>query len=377
LDQFLREGQIDAGVAAFRTATNNADRFSLAVLQALGGLQGFSSNMNTLGLNPRMARSGLPFLRVVVPRLDQQRMPEQPATPEKVASAFAGLRTALRQANATLAGMNAEEFGVEINLAQVRLDMDGDGQLRPEETLVQSVGNVLGIVSQGPASNLVVRFDSADAAWLQAYTHLLTGMLDLLLAYDWRPVWDQCAHVLFLRPEPVPPIAKVSATEGEFFRWADLIAAVHDMRLELVDKDGPRRARDHFRAMIAGSRICWQRVLAEQDNNGEWLPSPKQIGPRGARITQEQVDAWQRVLAELEAIAGGKKLLPHWRVKEGMGINIDKLVASPPKLDVVLLIQGSALLPYIEPGPISDRMTWRNLMAPFGPGFARFAIWSN
>jgi hypothetical protein len=34
-------------------------------------------------------------------------------------------------------------------------------------------------------------------------------------------------------------------------------------------------------------------------------------------------------------------------------------------------------VPYIEAGQVSDRATWRNLMQPFGPGFARFAIWSN
>jgi hypothetical protein len=118
-------------------------------------------------------------------------------------------------------------------------------------------------------------------------------------------------------------------------------------------------------------------VLAETDNDHEWLPSPKQTGPGGTKVTQQQIDGWLKVLDELDAILAGKKLLPHWRLKSGTGINVAKLVASPPKLDLILLIQGSALVPYLEEGTVSDRAAWVTLMQPFGPGFTRFAIWSN
>ena len=83
------------------------------------------------------------------------------------------------------------------------------------------------------------------------------------------------------------------------------------------------------------------------------------------------------MLDELDTILAGKKLLPHWRVKNGTGINVAKLVASPPKLDLILFIQGSALVPYFEEGTVSDLTAWRTLMQPFGPGFVRFALWSN
>jgi hypothetical protein len=129
--------------------------------------------------------------------------------------------------------------------------------------------------------------------------------------------------------------------------------------------------------MIACSRLCWQRVLAETDDDHEWLPSPKQTGPGGTKVTQQQIDGWIKVLDELDAILAGKKLLPHWRVKNGTGINVAKLVASPPKLDLILFIQGSALVPYFEEGTVSDLTAWRTLMQPFGPGFVRFALWSN
>jgi hypothetical protein len=94
-------------------------------------------------------------------------------------------------------------------------------------------------------------------------------------------------------------------------------------------------------------------------------------------VTRAEIDGWFKVLDELEAIARGKKLLPHWRIRGNRGINVDKFVAAPPKLDLILWIQGSAFLPFVEEGPMSDAETWRSLTGPFGPGFFRFAIWSN
>lgn len=38
-----------------------------------------------------------------------------------------------------------------------------------------------------------VRFDSADHAWLTAYTHLLSGFANFVLAYDPAPVIDLLA----------------------------------------------------------------------------------------------------------------------------------------------------------------------------------------
>jgi hypothetical protein len=391
LDAFLREGRIKEALTAYAAPSDNAGRFSLAVVQALDGLQQFSAGMHSVGINPEFVQSGIPFFRVVPP--GQLQNPKEPATPAKVARLFEDLRASMRRANATLAQIDGREFGVEVNLSRVLLDFDGDGQCSTNETLLASLGRTFDLPAQAPSAyvqradglpaqardgrDIVVRFDGADAVWLRGYTHFLAGLLDLLLAYDWRPVWDQCAHAVFLHPEPLPPIARFSQETRNFDYWADLVAAVHNMPLKLVDKDGPRRARDEFRAMIACSHVCWQRVLAETDNDKEWLPSPKQTGPGGARITQAQVDAWQRVLAELDAIASGRKLLPHWRMKPGVGINVEKLVASPPPLDLVLLIQGSALVPYLEEGVVSDQRTWSPLMQAFGSGFLRFAIWSN
>ena len=379
-DGFLSEGRIQEGLRAFASPKDNAARFSLGLLQALDGLQQFSAGSVKLGVNEEIIARGLPFFRVMMPAPGGSPSTNQVATPEKVAALLNTLRDSLKSANTTLATIDATPFKVEVNLSTARLDFDGDGIVAPEEMLVAKLAPVLGLPG-GPQAgqDLIIHFDSADAAWLKGYTHFLTGVIDILLAYDWRPVWNQCAHAFFQSPDPVPPIARFTVREPgrSFSEWADLIAAVHDMRLTLDDRDALSNARQEFMSMIACSRVCWQRVLAETDNDHEWLPSPKQTGPGGTKVTQQQIDGWLKVLDELDAILAGKKLLPHWRLKGGTGINVAKLVASPPKLDLILLIQGSALVPYLEEGTVSDRAAWVTLMQPFGPGFTRFAIWSN
>jgi hypothetical protein len=376
LDEFLKRGQLDAALAAYAQPRTDAERFSLAATQVLASARDFSAGFNRLSLHPNLRSSGLPFLRAVVQDVSAGKA--NIATPQAVAALFRELKAGLQRANTTLSQIaGKEDFGVQITLSEARADFSGDGTIDPEtETLQAAFGRILGIGAPS-AEPMIIRFDRADAAWLKGYTHFLIGIIDLLSSYDWAPVWNQCAHIIFLNPEPVPGIAKVVDLHASWDMWPDLIAAVHDMRLELVDRDGPKRFRDSFLMMIAESRICWQRALEEKDDVNEWLPNPNQKGPRGLTVTRDQIDGWFKVLDELEAVARGKKLLPHWRIKSPSGINVDRLVAAPPKLDLVLWIQGSAFLPYLEEGPISDAETWRKLTGPFGPGFFQFAIWSN
>ncbi len=372
LDAYLTSGKLQDGLTAFAKPSNDADRFSLAVLQSLQGLQQFADGAGKLGIKQSLAGSGLPFFRVL-PR--SSTGPVEPATPEKVRQLFQNLRDALTKANATLAKVGTSDFKVQINLSQAHLE-NKDGT--PGMPLSESLGRILGLQTSSK-KDLVVNFDSADALWLKGYTHVLLGLLDVFMAYDWRPVWNQAAQTLFTSPDPLPPFAKYTVTSksNDFSEWVDIIAAIHDMRLELSDADGLKKAVTEFRAAIVCSKACWTRILAETDDDQEWLPNPKQTGPHGSKVTQEQIDGWLTILAEVDAILTGKKLLPHWRVINGMGINVAKLAQTPPKFDLVLFIQGSAFAPYIQGGEVSTQAQWRNLIAPFGPGFSNFALWSN
>ncbi|MBK9991236.1 MAG: hypothetical protein IPP19_11015 [Verrucomicrobia bacterium] len=373
LNGYLTSGKLQDGVAAFSKPANDAERFSLAVLQSLQGLQQFADGGSRLGFSRTLTSTGLPFLRAL-PRQAADAPVEQ-ATPEKVRQIFQNLRNALKLANTTLAKVGEGEFKVQVNLSRAHLE-NNDGA--PGMPLTESLGRIMGLRTSAE-QELVVNFDSADAIWLKGYTHILVGLLDLFLAYDWSPVWAQSAHVLFTSPNPLPPIAKFLNLNQRMgpSEWADLIAGIHELHLVMTDPDGMRKFVTELQAATACSRICWKRIQAESDDDHEWLPSPKQTGPRGSKITQPEVDGWMVVLDEVDAILSGKKLLPHWRLKDGLGINVAKMVQTPPKLDLILIIQGSALVPYIEAGEVSGMDRWRTLVAPYGPGFASFALWSN
>src|SRR5262249_32617617 len=130
-----------------------------------------------------------------------------------------------------------------------------------------------------------------------------------------------------------------------------------------------RSALEHLEAVIALSRETWAFILAETDDDHEWLPNPKQHGVLGVNVRREMIDAWKEFLDEAEEILAGKKLVPHWRVTDGRGINLRRVLTEPRTLDVVLWIQGSAVAPYLERGPVTRDATWDRIYRVFGGQF--------
>jgi hypothetical protein len=371
LDAFLQTGDLKKGLAEYKYPADNSDRFSLATLQVLDAVQTFSSTVSKLGLNPQMVGNGLPFLRMVPIGGPTTNVASRAA----IGEAFDNLKSGLTEANETLARITDQDFKVEVNLSQLKIDLAGNGT---NELLITTLNRIWTLPAQTTnKQDIVIRFDRGDAYWLKGYTHCLIGLIDVLQTYDWRPVWNQCAHVVFQHPNPLPPIAQHEVpSEGRWTMWVDLVAALHDMRLAPTNPKGLEDAREQFLQMIACSRLTWKSILAETNDDHEWLPNPRQTGPGGSKITQPQIDGWLRLMDETERVLKGEKLLPHWRIQNGTGINVDKLVRDPPPLDLILMIQGSAFLPYLEQGPISDAATWRTLTLPYGSEFFRFALWT-
>ncbi len=257
---------------------------------------------------------------------------------------------------------------------------------------------------------IVVGFDQSDVPWLRAYSHLLIAIAQFPLAYDWEPAFEVTFPSIF--PMPSSPYARLHASTSEFYRLfeeaarlpedqreefmedqserlrelagateftgiADLIAFVHLNRWPLVESDRMRSVAGHLEAMIDLSRENWRRILAETDNRAEWVPNPDQTGvfPR-LSVSADQVAGWQHFLDEFGAILQGRRLIPHWRFDEG--INMGKLFDEPPEVfDIVMMIEGAAVLPYLEPGEFTTGDTWRQIMQVFRGDFFRYFIWFN
>jgi hypothetical protein len=201
------------------------------------------------------------------------------------------------------------------------------------------------------------------------------GLVDFALAYDWQETFDVTAPGLF--PMPSSPYAKLQEPITNATRLADVVAFVHLNRWPLVEPDRMRSVASHFRSMIRLSRTNWALILAETDDGAEWIPNPAQRGflPDMA-VGAAQVEGWQTVLNELEALLDGRRLLAHWRFEQGM--NMQRFFDEPPPtLDVIMLIQGAAALPYLEDGELVTAATWRAITRPFPGSPFRYFFWFN
>jgi hypothetical protein len=97
---------------------------------------------------------------------------------------------------------------------------------------------------------------------------------------------------------------------------------------------------------------------------------------RAAKLSNEQrIAAWKRFLDEAEAVLHGDKLLPHWRVKDGRGINLKRVFEEPRTFDLVLWAHGAAAIPYLEEGELVTPETARSLSGAFQGRFLAFAVW--
>ena len=137
-------------------------------------------------------------------------------------------------------------------------------------------------------------------------------------------------------------------------------------------------ALKHLEAMVALSRESWNSYLAENDDDHEWIPNPKQntVMP-GGKVTGEMVKGWLDFLDEADAILAGKKLVPFWRAVEKKGVNIRKVFTEPREMDLIFWIQGTAAAPISRTGRSAQPEVWTRLLRVFRGEFIGFAIWFN
>ena len=355
-------------------------RFALGAVQFLEAVEHLGQALHKYGLRSSYADptglSGLPFLRIPVP--------ENP-NPEK--ATYAALRGVLDRfvvdletAEQTLRSVKNHAIDFPLNIGLIRLDLDADGSASDEEVLWRIFKRVAGLpwLDEEEAGKFLTDFDESDVPWLQAYSHLLMAIAEFPLAHDWRDAFETTFHGLF--PKAGLPVGVLAERDAEtlvaYSGIADMIAFVHLNHWPVVEPERMRSVLGHLEAMVQLSRENWRRINAETDDRNEWIPNPKQSGvlPR-MRVTEDRVAGWHQFLDEFDALLQGKKLIPHWRFDQG--INLRRIFLEPTTFDIVLLIQGSAALPYLEDGDLATDATWDQITRVFGGDFFRYFIWFN
>jgi hypothetical protein len=353
-------------------------RFALGAVQFMQAAERLGQSLYRHGLNPAPEVFSVPFFRIPVP---YNPRPE-PLAYEQARAMIRQFTDDLAIAEATLAQVDDPAVQMPLTIGQIRLDLNGDGTATDQESLWQLYRQI----NQAPdlpadqVAQFVIDFDGSDAPWLRGYSHLLMALGDALLAHDWHEAFDHSFHALFPRANlPFQALTDKSTRSpyaGDVDEIADFIAFIHLIHWPVPEPERMASALQHLESVVDLSHENWRRILAETDNGREWLPNPRQTGAiPGLAVTQSRIDAWMLFLDEFGAMLKGEKLMPHWRLAQG--VNLRRAFLEPRPFDLVLWIQGSGALPYAEPGPISRAETWENILMLMEGDFFTYAAWFN
>ncbi len=397
LDGYFSRGQLEEADQHFRTICtgtpgDHGARFALGLTEFLQAIESLGQANHRFGLMSHQAQ-WLPMARLPVP--------ENP-TPEKVRyedlrDVVASFAENLKRTEATLAAVDSTAVRLDFYLGRVRLDLNGDGAHGEQETLWRIFAEVNRGVEAEQGEGFFVGLDGADVHWLRGYCHVLMAFCDMILAYDERELFERCGQLLFPEIDSPWRTARELADgdEHQLNQITDAIAAIHLIRFPLVEPERMKSAHAHLLQVVAESRKCWDRASAETDNDHEWIPNPDQDSVLQQRVSAEIITGWSAVLDELEALLEGRKLVPFWRTypgnlpllggwfaqadvpANGTGINLRRFFHEPREFDLILTLQGTAVEPWLEEGPLSTPESWEQLTRVFQGQFFGFAVWFN
>jgi hypothetical protein len=295
----------------------------------------------------------------------------------------ASFRERLHVAETTLASVSDADAKLPLHFGMIQLDLNGDNKTGEQETLWKLYASMSRNrnISADRSKQFSIAFDRGDVHWLRGYCHLIMAACEIYLAHDTRETFDRTAHVLFTNVEsPYAYLGKgkrvwdLSNSETDIL---DVIALIHTINWQVAEPHRMEAALRHLEAMVDQSRFTWKRIMAETDDDHEWLPNPEQTGViPNVRVTKEMVTTWSEIMNQIDKILAGELLIAFWRGDEAsQGINLRKVFLEPRTFDLVLWVQGSAAKPYLQKGKVTKGKTWDDLMGVFGGNFPGFAAW--
>lgn len=348
--------------------------FALAGIRFLSGVEGALQLRWQTGI--RADWSELPLLRLPIPENPAAR----PFAANDIVTLFDQADARMADARTALMALGDQDFALEVRLSDLWFDINANGTRDQGEEMATIAGLTLaGIGRFGTEmpQDPIVRFDTADAAWLSAYTQFLSAFATTALAFDPGPVVERViassGAMQALWGTTPPP----NAMDMMFGRQVDRAAMILLALADPPDAALALKAHGHLLAMIADNRRFWRLVEAETDNAMEWVPNDMQTSALGLPMPPGTGKRWQAVLADAEGMLEGRLLVPHWRMGAEAGLNLKKIFENPPAIDIITFVQGEGLLPYAEKGPRVTAQSWWDFTDIVQGDAALFAVFLN
>jgi hypothetical protein len=349
------------------------DLFALAGLRFLSGVESALQLRWQTGLTADW--SELPILRLPIPQNPNAR----PFTGTDLNTLLTGIDTDMQAARDALATLGTQDLALEIAISDLWFDINANGTRDAGEDVAEVAGLTLGsgrLATDGMTAP-TIRFDTADAAWLSAYTHLLSAFTLTARAYDPASAVDRVTASAAKMAEFHGTTPPNNAFDMMFGNQADRVAIILQALATKPDPALAASAHDHLLQMIAENRRFWTLVEAEADNDSEWIPNDRQVSALGLTMPPGTGARWQAVLADAEGILTGALLLPHWRYGAEAGIDVSLMFKDPPAVDLVAMAQGEGFLPYVRKGTLATPQAWRDFEELVWGDSLLFAVFLN
>lgn len=387
----LYAGTSSQGIAELDARPDAEARFGKGLLQFTNAIENFGRELYRYGFAPNWGWGGVNFASQLLIPVPANPNPE-PLDYEKLRTVLTLLVDEMDEAQKTLreAGV-AGDYVIPLDVMKIGLDLDGDGRSAPGESIAAMLGGAMGLANprrSSPAepAPLVIGLDRADAIWLAGYTNIVAMQADFLLAHNFHELFDATFHRLF--PGAGLPLendirGRRARSQGyelldpdSEVTVADLIALIHTIDWPVVEPDRLKRVRERLLTITALSRQNWAAITAETDNDRELLPNPDQTAAVGrARVSAQQIRAWQSTLDTFDQVVKGELLIPHWRFAKGFDANAYFETATQP--DLVMLLSGYDALPFLKDGPIATEASFSAFLRAFGGNWPGYAFWFN
>lgn len=386
VEKYLFAGNLAEGEKAIdselkRRPKDDQLRFGLAVTQFLLAVEHLTQSFYRYGMRDNLGGGmNVPFLRLPV---GGNPNPETFAytNARSIFEVFVGK---LEKVNATLEGIKDPKVKLPLHFGLIRFDVNGNGKCEQDEVLWRLFADLTHNYEMQlqKAEQFTITFDRGDVYWLQGYCHLLSSFSQIYLAYNTKEMFECTAHVFFQKVDTPYTFLNtgkhIHALRGSDLDVVDLIAIIHLIRWDVAEPERMASALHHLEGMVGKSKEMWKSIMAETDDDREWIPNPLQTGViPNVHVTNEMVTAWLDLMDKSDQVLKGKLLLAFWRGGDGRGVNLRRVFLEPTKLDLVLWVQGPAATPYLEKGETTKIETWRNLQNAFGHSFPGFAVWFN